>query len=89
MVTCSPVEMIASSSRGSGCGMTCLASSIRRLVSPLMADTTTTMSCPASRNFFTLSATCPMRSTLPTEVPPNFCTINAIWMPPNRKKVAH
>jgi DNA-binding transcriptional LysR family regulator len=27
---------------------------------------------------YTLSATCPMRSTLPTEVPPNFCTINAI-----------
>lgn len=32
----------------------------------------------ASRNFFTFSATCSIRSTVPTEVPPNFCTIKAI-----------
>ena len=42
MVTCSPVEMTTSSSRGSGCFWISLASAIRRLVSPLMAETTTT-----------------------------------------------
>src|SRR5450830_172490 len=63
-----------------------LASSIRRLVSPLMADSTTTRSSPASRNFLTLSATCSILSTEPTEVPPNFCTIKAISKPPQPVK---
>lgn len=37
-------------------------------------------------NFLTLSATCSIRSTVPTEVPPNFCTINAISKPPQPMK---
>ena len=41
--TCSPVLATTSSSRGSGSGWISLASAIRRLVSPLMAETTTTI----------------------------------------------
>ena len=44
MVTCSPVDAITSSSRGSGLAWMSFASAISRLVSPLMADTTTTSS---------------------------------------------
>src|SRR3989344_7921882 len=51
-----------------------------------MADSTTTRSSPASRNFLTLSATCWILSTEPTEVPPNFCTIKAISKPPQPVK---
>ena len=40
--TCSPVETTTSSSRLSGFGDTSLASEISRLVSPLIAETTTT-----------------------------------------------
>ncbi len=42
MVTCSPVDTSTSISRVLGWSLTPLASSIRRLVSPLMAETTTT-----------------------------------------------
>src|SRR5690606_32964111 len=49
----------------------------RRLVSPLMAETTTTISSPPACADATLSATALMRSTLPTEVPPYFSTIIA------------
>src|SRR5690554_43260 len=78
MVTCSPVDRITSSSRGSGSSLISLASAISRLVSPLMAETTITSSCPSALNFLIFSATWVMRSTLPTEVPPNFWTISAI-----------
>ena len=52
-MTCSPVEAITSSSRGSGCGWISLASAIRRLVSPDIADGTTTTSWPAAFHFAT------------------------------------
>jgi hypothetical protein len=45
---------------------------MRRLVSPLIADNTTTTWCPCARNFATLRATLLMRSGLATEVPPYF-----------------
>src|SRR5687768_8024039 len=54
------------------------ASAIRRLVSPAIAEGTTTRSWPAAFHFATRRATLRMRSTEPTEVPPNFCTISAI-----------
>ncbi len=44
IVTCSPVDTIWSSSRGSGSSVMAFASAKRRLVSPLIADTTTTIS---------------------------------------------
>ena len=61
-MTCSPVEAITSSSRGSGCGWISLASAISRLVSPDMADGTTTTSWPAAFHLATRCATFLMRS---------------------------
>src|SRR3954465_11268851 len=75
IVTCSPVEATTSSSRGSGCACSSRASAISRFVSPAIADGTTTMSWPAACHLTTRRATLRMRSTEPTEVPPNFCTI--------------
>ena len=49
-----------------------------RLVSPDMADTTTTTLCPASAHLMARRATFLMRSTDPTEVPPYFWTISAM-----------
>jgi hypothetical protein len=43
-----------------------------------MAETTTTTLSPLSRLAATFSATAAMRSGEPTDVPPYFCTINAI-----------
>jgi hypothetical protein len=43
-----------------------------------MAEGTTTTLCPAAFHFATRRATLRMRSVEPTEVPPNFWTINAI-----------
>jgi hypothetical protein len=42
------------------------------LVSPAIADTTTTIRLPASRDLTTRSATALIRSIDPTEVPPYF-----------------
>jgi hypothetical protein len=42
IVTCSPVDTIMSSSRGSGLGWMSLARAISRLVSPLIAESTIT-----------------------------------------------
>jgi hypothetical protein len=81
-VTCSPVDAITSSSRGSGSAWISFASAMRRLVSPAIADGTTIRSCPAAFHFATRRATLRMRSTEPTEVPPNFWTINATWIAP-------
>src|SRR5690554_5480677 len=78
MVTCSPVDRITSISRGSGSALISRARPIKRLVSPLMADTTMTRSWPSALHALIFSATWAMRSTLPTEVPPNFWTISAI-----------
>ena len=78
MVTCSPVASSTSSSRGDGCSVMSRESFSRRSVSPLIAETTTTTSLPRLRQLITLSATLPMRSGLPTDVPPYFWTISAI-----------
>jgi hypothetical protein len=72
MVPCSPVEAMTSSSRGSGCCCRLCASAIRRLVSPAIADGTTTRSWPAAFHLATRRATFLIRSTEPTEVPPYF-----------------
>src|SRR5690606_6394532 len=78
MVTCSPVDTSTSISRGDGSSVISLARPIRRLVSPLMAETTTTTWLPCCWNLATLAATASIRSTVPTEVPPYFWTISAI-----------
>src|SRR5574340_1398766 len=78
MVTCSPVDTSMSSSRGSGWAWMPFASAISRLVSPDMAESTTTTWWPSILNLATRSATARMRSTLATEVPPYFCTMRAI-----------
>src|SRR3954470_15634649 len=78
IVTCSPVEPMTSSSRGSGASRTSAASAWRRLVSPAIAEGTTTSWCPAARHFATRRATLRIRSTEPTDVPPNFWTMSDI-----------
>src|SRR5438552_12027862 len=76
MVVCSPVASSTSSSRSFGSGMISFASRIRLSVTPLMAETTTTIWSPLLRYFATRAATFLMRSVLATEVPPYFWTIN-------------
>ncbi len=51
-------------------GETCLASASRRLVSPLIAEGTTTMRWPARAHLATRLATLWIRSGEPIEVPP-------------------
>src|SRR5262249_32157288 len=53
------------------------ASLSRRLVSPAIALTMTTTSLPAACVARARAATCLIRSTVPTEVPPNFWTMRA------------
>jgi hypothetical protein len=48
------------------------------LVSPAIAEGTTTTLWPAALHFATRRATLRMRSIEPTEVPPNFWTIKAM-----------
>ncbi len=72
MVVCSPVASNISISRSSGSGTISLASLMRLSVTPLMAETTTTIWWPCCRYLATRAATFLMRSGLPTEVPPNF-----------------
>src|SRR5512138_1067336 len=76
IVTCSPVAAMTSSSRPDGLDEISLASASRRLVSPDMADTTTTSWWPCLWKCATRRATFLMRSVEPTEVPPYFWTIN-------------
>src|ERR1017187_10311373 len=78
MVVCSPVASRTSISRSLGRGMSSLAILMRLSVTPLMAETTTTIWSPLARYLATRAATFLMRSGLPTEVPPYFWTINAI-----------
>ena len=78
MLTCSPVDISTSISRGLGRLWMSCASAMRRLVSPLIAETVTMMSFPAFCAAMHFSATFSMRSTEPIEVPPYFCTINAM-----------
>ncbi len=51
-------------------GESSLASASRRLVSPLMAEGTTTIWCPARAHLATRLATLRMRSVEPIDVPP-------------------
>src|SRR3990172_3072670 len=82
METCSPVARITSSSRSSGASVISYASIRRRSVSPAMAETTTTTSFPASRVSTIRRATCRIRPTSPTEVPPYFWTMSPTSFPP-------
>src|SRR2546423_1587946 len=83
IVTCSPVDTTTSYSRGSGSLWTSFARAMSLLVSPLIAETTTTSWWPPALKAAILPATALIRSGVPTEVPPNFCTISAI--PPSFK----
>src|SRR5262249_28127787 len=73
-VTCSPDATTASYSRASWKREMSRTQSTSWLVAPAMAETTTATSAPASASRFTRRATARMRSTSPTEVPPNFMT---------------
>ncbi len=55
-----------------------LAKPMSRLVSPDMADTTTTIWCPSDLYRATRLATARILSGVPTDVPPYFCTIKLI-----------
>ncbi len=81
METCSPVEAMTSSSRGSGSGFSSFARARRRFVSPDMAETTTTTWWPSFTNRSTRRATSRMRSGLPMEVPPYFWTMRDTGKP--------
>ena len=77
MVTCSPVATTTSCSRSLGRWFTVCTSFSKRLVSPDIAETTTTRSCPAARAWRHLRATARMRSGSATDVPPYFWTHSA------------
>ncbi len=77
MVTCSPVATTTSCSRSLGRSFTACTSFSSRFVSPDIAETTTTTSCPAARARRHLRATVRMRSGSATEVPPYFWTHSA------------
>ena len=76
--TCSPLASSMSISRWVGAEVMALARPVNSSVVWPMAETTTTTSCPSSRQRPIRSATALMRSTLPTEVPPNFWTRRAM-----------
>ena len=73
-VTSSPEATIASYSALSASAPASLVQATSSLVLPAMAETTTATSWPASTSRLTWRATLRMRSTLATDVPPNFIT---------------
>ena len=75
MVVCSPVARSMSISRSAGDAVIFLASAMRLSVTPLIADTTTTIWSPPARLSATRRATFLIRSASRTEVPPYFWTI--------------
>src|SRR6516164_4312060 len=75
-VTCSPVATMASYSRASCRGEASRTQPTSWLVTPAIAETTTATPLPASISRLTWAATLRMRSTLATDVPPNFMTRN-------------
>ena len=77
-VTCSPEATTASYSRASWSGAAARHQPTSSLVLPVIADTTTATSWPASTSRLTCCATFRMRSISATEVPPNFITRRAI-----------
>src|ERR1700748_3860756 len=82
MVTCSPVATTTSCSRAPGRWFIACPSLSSRLVSPDIAETTTTRSCPAARAWRHLRATARMRSGSATDVPPYFWTHRATRLDP-------
>src|SRR5207247_6773084 len=70
----SPAVSNMSISRGSGTSAICSAIAVRSSVVSPIAETTTMTSSPPSRACTTRSATAWIRSTVPTDVPPNFIT---------------
>src|SRR3569623_1440636 len=76
-VTCSPDATTASYSRASCSLELSLTQPTSSLVLPDIAETTTETSLPASTSRLTCRAAWRMRSTLATDVPPNFITIRA------------
>ena len=87
--TCSPVASSMSISRWGGLLLMALALAVSSSVVCPMADTTITSSCPSSLQAAMRRATAWMRSTLPTEVPPNFCTSRAIHAASCRWRLSH
>ena len=81
-VTCSPVATTASYSRASCRGAASRTQATSWLVTPAMAETTTATLLPASTSRLTWRATLRMRSTLATDVPPNFMTTTTIGIVP-------
>src|SRR3546814_7247848 len=77
-VTCSPEATTTSYSQASYSRETSPHHLTSWLVVPDIADTTTATSLPASTSRLTRRATFLIRSTSPTEVPPNFITMRAI-----------
>ena len=82
-VTCSPLATTASYSRLSCSCEASLTQATSWLVAPAMAETTTATLLPASTSRLTWRATFLMRSTLATDVPPNFITTTAMATPPD------
>ena len=76
-LTFSPVEIRASNSRLFGSEPKDSANSIKRLVSPAIAETTTTGKASLDACWINL-ATAEILSVEPTEVPPNFNTMVSI-----------
>ena len=73
----SPDDNRRSISRSLPLGLICLAIANSLSVSPAIAETTTIISTPVFRIRATRSATFLIRSMLPTEVPPYFCTTSS------------
>ena len=79
---CSPALISISISR---CEASCVISPALAMSSSVVspwAETTTTTSLPPACVCATMRATFITRSRSATELPPNFCTINAIFFPP-------
>ena len=78
-VTCSPAATTTSYSRASCRRGFARVQSTSWLVVPAIAETTTATSLPASTSRLTRNATLLIRSMSATDVPPNFCTMRAIY----------
>ena len=88
-VTASPVATTASYSRASCRGAASRTHATSWLVVPAMAETTTATLLPASTSRFTWRATLRMRSTLATDVPPNFMTTKDMATRPDPRPLHH
>jgi hypothetical protein len=82
-VTFSPDDTTASYSRASKKGEVSSTCATSRFVSPAIAETTTITSCPFATSRPTRLAARRMRSSVATDVPPNFITRIGISSPPS------